>query len=93
MIKCITDSFFVKAYVEKPYLTRGKTDEQVLDLWRRQTKALRDEIKRHCDSFESLEIEADGHYECTFCSSRVADKSDYECCDASIEEHNEEKPK
>lgn len=87
MINYKIDRMLVKAFVEKPWLTKGKTEKEIRDMQYRKAELLRDEIRRHCDEFEDLEIDNEGHYECSFCGYNSADKDDYECCEDSIAEH------
>jgi hypothetical protein len=87
MINYKIDRMFVKVFVEKPWLRKGKTEKELRGMQYRKAESLRDEIKRHCDEFEDLEIDNEGHYECSFCGYHCVDKTDYECCEDSIAEH------
>ncbi len=85
MIEWKTEIWFVKAYAEEPWSTRGKSKEKIVKMRRRKAEELMAEIKRHCDNYTDLEIDLEGHYECTFCGATVATKDDIECCDESVE--------
>lgn len=95
MIKRIVDNVFVKADAERPYLNMLSRKEGIIvgdenhKSWLRAAKILQEEIKRHCDNHSGLEVDAECHYECSFCGSQVVDKDDYECCDESITEHDQ----
>ena len=88
MRRYVIDAQFVKAYVEKPYLVRGKTEDEINKQWLRQTYAALAEIKRHCDSFSDFETDNESHWECSFCGGEGDSKDDYECCDEAMDERN-----
>ena len=88
MIKCIIDEVFVKASVDSRIY--GKiTQENLQSRMLKDARALLGEIKRHCDGADSLEIDDERRYECSFCGSAMEDEEDYRCCDDSIEEHEQ----
>lgn len=45
------------------------------------------QIARHVDNYANIEIVHDTEYFCEFCGGLVVDETDWECCDASVEEH------
>lgn len=90
MIEWTTEKFFVKAYPEAPWRIAGRTKKQITESYRKAANALLKEIDRHCDA-DSLELDVEGYYSCSFCGSKVADKNDYECCEESVEEHRQSK--
>ncbi len=87
MIKYIVDEVFVKASVDaRNYGNRSQENYEAQMF--SDAKTLMAEIKRHCDYYD-LAVSNHGHYKCTFCGYESADKDDYECCDESIDEHEE----
>lgn len=83
----IVDSVFIKVTVSDFWISLNKTAEQKRDSLFRKAKSLKESIERHCDDFESVDIDNEGHYECSFCHYYNASKDDYECCDESVKEH------
>ncbi len=83
--KQVIDDFWLRI---DPESSRGWARRHTsIEELKKECKDLIPELKRHCDvGYVSLEY--DSHYECTFCSSQLADATDYGCCDESQEEHD-----
>lgn len=91
MIKYKVDKFFVRvepAEFTDMLLGRPQTKEEEA---RTACNRLIRDIKRHIDDVDTVSLEYDGHYECSFCGCTVVNKDDYECCDESIKERESEK--
>lgn len=58
------------------------TDKEKLSLCKELIKS----IKRHCD-YDSVSFVIEREYQCEFCGSKVADATDYMCCEESVKEH------
>ncbi len=87
MIEFIVDEWSVRATAAPSY---SKDRERRQKEEKRNAESLKKQIERHCDDYEYVQLDCEGHHECTFCGSTVADKTDYQCCEESIAEHDKE---
>jgi len=86
-VKQIIDDYYVKVFPESSHwrIRPHVSNKDVLN----ECKKLQAQIERHCD-IGGASVECESHFECEFCHDEVTGPDDWQCCGASIDEH--EKP-
>jgi len=88
MQKEIVDEIYLRIEAERHYNWRNVTDEENIEYQRKELTNIMPDIKRHVDGVSCMTIDCDTHWECEFCGSdNHQNKTEYECCDEALDEH------